>query len=139
MLKKEVDIVLDSIGEEALQALDDATDSAIGRRRILMTKAVGAAWETFCSDKQSVIIQSFRHLGMTLPIDGSADHELHVKGVAGLEVGDWRLMEPVEVEVEDARSSSTIHHQVVPRTYQVEKEMDREGEDYNGLAYDYQT
>lgn len=48
MLKNELDIVLDSMGEEALHALDDATDSAIGRRRILMTKAVGAAWERVC-------------------------------------------------------------------------------------------
>jgi len=36
---------LETIREQALEALDDVTESAVGKRRIIMTWAVGAAWE----------------------------------------------------------------------------------------------
>lgn len=71
---------------------------------------------------------------MTLPIDGSADHELHIKGVAGLQVGDWRESEPGKVQAE-IPPGYRVEHGI----YRVEPEMDREGEDYHGLAYDHQT
>jgi len=45
IIQDELDTVLEKMGEQALEALDDVTESAIGKRRIIMTWAVGAAWE----------------------------------------------------------------------------------------------
>ena len=45
LIRNELDIMLESMGQQALDALDDSSHSAIGRRRILMTHVVGAAWE----------------------------------------------------------------------------------------------
>jgi len=45
LIRNELDTVMESMGQEALDALDNASASAIGRRRIIMTHAVGAAWE----------------------------------------------------------------------------------------------
>lgn len=33
----------------------------------------------------------FRKVGLSLPIDGSADHEFDIKGFAEIEVGDWHI------------------------------------------------
>ena len=38
--------------------------------------------------RQSVI-ENFRMVEMTLPVDGSCDHELKVKGISDIEIGDW--------------------------------------------------
>lgn len=35
---------METMSEKELEALDDVTDSAVGRRRVLMTRAVGEAW-----------------------------------------------------------------------------------------------
>jgi hypothetical protein len=59
-----------------------------------MTRCVGQAWEQFSSTRKEVVVQSFRKLGMSLPIDGSCDAELSIKGLdpevlrSGLK--DWR-------------------------------------------------
>lgn len=31
----------------------------------------------------------FRKVGLSLPIDGSADHEPDIKGFSGIDIGDW--------------------------------------------------
>ena len=38
------------------------------------------------------MVKTFRKLGLTLPVDGSSDRELSVKGIdpSLLEIGDWR-------------------------------------------------
>ena len=36
---------MEARSEKELEALDSVTDSAVGRRRVLMTRAVGEAWE----------------------------------------------------------------------------------------------
>jgi hypothetical protein len=36
---------METMSEKELEALDGVTDSAVGRRRVLMTRAVGEAWE----------------------------------------------------------------------------------------------
>lgn len=55
--------------------------SQIGRRRVITTWAVGEAWERFCKDKQHIIIRAFRAVGLGLPIDGSCDAEISIKGL----------------------------------------------------------
>lgn len=49
--------------------------------RVMMTKCVGEAWEIFNREKRDVIIRSFRCLGIALPIDGSCDNEISIKGL----------------------------------------------------------
>jgi hypothetical protein len=49
--------------------------------RVLMTRCVGKAWEQFYITRQEVVVQSFRKLGLSLPIDGSCDAELSIKGL----------------------------------------------------------
>lgn len=43
LIREELDTVLESMGEEALDALDATSNSAVGKRRIIITHAVGAA------------------------------------------------------------------------------------------------
>lgn len=40
-------------------------------------------------EKSHIITSCFRRLGLALPIDGSCNSELSVKGLQGLWVGDW--------------------------------------------------
>jgi len=40
------------------------------------------AWSQFCKNKEAMIQKAFRDLGVTLPVDGSRDHELQIKGFA---------------------------------------------------------
>lgn len=51
---------------------------------------VGDAWYQFCVEKQDFVKSVFRKVGLSLPIDGSADHELDIKGFAGIVIGDWK-------------------------------------------------
>ena len=57
------------------------TGSKVGRRRIMTTWAVGDAWEEFCRERKEVIQRSFRAVGLSLPIDGSCDNEISLKGL----------------------------------------------------------
>jgi len=47
----------------------------------MMTKCVGDAWEIFNLKNRDVVIRSFRRLGIALPIDGSCDNEISIKGL----------------------------------------------------------
>lgn len=55
-------------------------DSAIGERHIIVCNSVGEAWTIFCSTYRTTIINSFQATGLALPIDGSLDHKLSIKG-----------------------------------------------------------
>ncbi|KAG0135100.1 hypothetical protein HOY82DRAFT_537032 [Tuber indicum] len=56
--------------------------SMVGRRRVAVTWAVGEAWDIFTREKAEVIRNSFRVVGLSLPIDGSEDTKLSIKGLA---------------------------------------------------------
>ena len=45
MLRNVLDELMETMSQEEPDALDDATGSAIGRRRVLMARTVGAARE----------------------------------------------------------------------------------------------
>ena len=45
ILRDVLDGMMEAMSQVELDALDKATDSAIGKRRVLMTRAVGEAWE----------------------------------------------------------------------------------------------
>lgn len=50
---------------------------------------MGEAWDWLHAEKSHLIINFFRHVGISLAIDGSEDSEIRVKGLENLEVGDW--------------------------------------------------
>ena len=45
ILRDALDGIMEAMSQVELDALDKATDSAVGKRRVLMTRAVGEAWE----------------------------------------------------------------------------------------------
>ena len=53
---------------------------SVGDRRVMTTQVVGPAWSQFCKDKEAQ--KAFQDLGVTIPIDGSRDDELQIKGFA---------------------------------------------------------
>ena len=79
--------------------------SMVGRRRILTTWAVGEAWEIFTRERAEVIKKSFRILGLALPINGSCDEEISIKGLdcTYLREGikDWQIGANPEIDLED--------------------------------------
>ncbi|KAG0133660.1 hypothetical protein HOY82DRAFT_538057 [Tuber indicum] len=56
-------------------------ESMVGRRRVLCTWAVGKAWKRFSTNQTHVIEWAFTAVGLSLPIDGSRDSEICVKGL----------------------------------------------------------
>ena len=78
----------------------------MGRRRVAITWAVGEAWEVFSREKAEVVRNSFQVVGLSLPIDGSEDHRLSIKGLAndvlieGLKDWDDREQENANPEVD---------------------------------------
>ena len=67
--------------EAILSTGSQLSGSMIGRRRILSTWAVGEAWERFSNSHASVVQRAFTAVGLTLPIDGSQDSEISIKGL----------------------------------------------------------
>lgn len=60
---------------------DRPGESKIGHRRMMTTWAVGEAWERFCLSWQEVIKRSFTAVGLSLPIHGSRETEMYIKGM----------------------------------------------------------
>lgn len=81
------------------ESVDDFEKWTVGDRRVLTTWCVGDAWYQFGiePEKQEIIRRVFRKVGLSLPVDGSADHELDIKGFQDIEIGDWRQ----ELEIGD--------------------------------------
>lgn len=77
--------------------------SRVRDRRVLLTHWVAEAWDLLHSKYQDTIIAAFRKVGLSLNPDGSEDAEIKIKGLEGMEVGDWRLnldsFEPQQEEV----------------------------------------
>lgn len=94
--------------------------SMIGRRRVALTWAVGEAWERFSTERAEVVHRSFRTVGLSLPIDGSEDHEISIKGLAnhvlveGLR--DWERGNGEREEIVD--SSGTVEKEELDFHYQ---------------------
>ena len=50
-------------------------------RRVLISQWVGEAWEALYRQHKDTIIYSFRKYGISLPIDGSQNSEIHIEGI----------------------------------------------------------
>ena len=59
-------------------------------RRILMTQWIGAAWEIFCHEYTDAIRASFIKCGIALPIDGSQDTLINIRGLYNYSVPPWQ-------------------------------------------------
>jgi hypothetical protein len=59
----------------------------VGDRRVMLTEWVGQAWEDLHKYDSEVIRQAFRNVGLSLPVDGSEDHKIKIKGLPSIEVG----------------------------------------------------
>ncbi|RPB01395.1 hypothetical protein L873DRAFT_1788299 [Choiromyces venosus 120613-1] len=58
-------------------------------KRVMVTHVVPEAWAAFTSEKAELIRKSFHDLGVTLPIDGSKDSEIRIKGFDHINIGNW--------------------------------------------------
>lgn len=94
ILRSLVDDALDLFEQRSGEDLRESSrPSAVEDRRVLVQHCLADAWETFCTTKRELIVSSFRKVGLALPIDGSCDDELSIKGISSedLRVGDWRF------------------------------------------------
>ncbi|RPA95569.1 DDE-domain-containing protein [Choiromyces venosus 120613-1] len=73
-----------------LESMEEFERWSVGDRRITTTFCVGDAFYKFHQEKAEIIWRVFRKVGLSLPIDGSADIELDIKGFTGLTIGNWR-------------------------------------------------
>ena len=73
-----------------LESAEDFEKWTVGDPRVMTTHCVGEAFNQFHSSKSHVIKNSFRKLGLSLPIDGSQDHELDIKGFTSIDIGNWK-------------------------------------------------
>jgi len=73
-----------------LESMAEFEKWTVGDRRVMTTECVGEAFHQFHTERAEVIQRSFRKVGLSLPIDGSADNELDIKGLTNLRIGDWR-------------------------------------------------
>lgn len=55
---------------------------------MMVTHVVGEAWAHFQQEKKDLITKAFRDVGVTLPVDGSQDQDIHIKGFDNIAVGD---------------------------------------------------
>ena len=88
LVEDALDLYEQRMGEDLRES---SRTSAVEDRWVLVQRCLADAWETFCTTKRELIVASFRKVGLALPIDGSCDEELSVKGIPreDLVVGDW--------------------------------------------------
>lgn len=95
--------------DEAIRDCENIGDFekwSVGQWRVLTTCCVGDAWYQFCIEKQDIVKRVFRKLGLSLPIDRSADHEIDIKGFQEIEVEDWSR----DLNEEDQLADVSIEH-----------------------------
>jgi len=73
-----------------LESVDEFEKWTVGDRRVMTTECVGNAFSQFHNEKAEVIRRSFWKVGLSLPINGSRDYELDIKGFTSLAIGNWR-------------------------------------------------
>ena len=86
---------------------------SVGDRRIMITKWVGQAWREFHAEQSHVIVKTFRKVSLSLTIDGSKDHELHVKDIQDIQVGDWTLEKEIPLDEIDDQGGHIVPNSAV--------------------------
>ena len=72
------------------------------QRRILLSQWVGQAWEELSTNKE-MAVRSFRKCGISLPIDGSADQDIHIEGISEYCVRGLDDEDEMEAAMDDDR------------------------------------
>ena len=85
-------------------------------RRILMTKWIGSAWKAFCSNYQETIKASFVKCGIAVPIDGSQDSLIQIRGLTNYHVPAWTS--------NSSLTSKPLHEAVISKDHTSESESD---------------
>jgi len=65
-------------------------------------------------EKCQVIQKSFRDLGVTLPVDGSKDHEIRIKGFNQVAIGDWNKDLPLPLPFHPMESHRLLPIELPP-------------------------
>ena len=81
---------------------------SVGDCRIMLTHWVGQAWKQFYEEHSDTVQKTFCQLGLSLPVDGSQDQDIHIRNLSGIEVGDWHLPEGAEDQVLPERAEDQI-------------------------------
>ena len=92
-INKPLKELLRDLTDQKIFDLESAADFerwTVGDRRVMTTQCVGEAFSQFHTTKANLISRSFHKTGLSLPINGSLDSELDIKGFTNLEIGDWR-------------------------------------------------
>jgi len=57
----------------------------------MTTHVVDRAWKASCQQKQGLFVKAFQDVGVTVPINGSQDGEIKIKGFTAseIDIGDW--------------------------------------------------
>ncbi|KAF8532818.1 hypothetical protein BDD12DRAFT_901616 [Trichophaea hybrida] len=87
-------------------------ESAIAERRILIANSIGEAWKQFSYEKRDLIIHAFQKTGIALPVDGSMDSIISIRGFTAenlVVIGDWQKQlhsngTETEIELDDLNS-----------------------------------
>jgi len=72
-----------------LESAEEFEKWKVDDRRIMTTHGIRKAFYQFHTEKADLIRTSFRKVGLALPIDGTFDHKLDIKGFTDLEIGNW--------------------------------------------------
>ncbi|RPA97235.1 hypothetical protein L873DRAFT_1691456 [Choiromyces venosus 120613-1] len=77
-------------------------------KRIMVTHVVAEAWAAFTSEKGELLRKSFRDLGVTLPLDGSKDDQIRIKGFQHINIGDWTKDLPLPLPLHPMESHRSL-------------------------------
>ena len=106
-LNSEFKQIIDRLQTEPMHTnLESYTENKLtaSDRRILITFWIGTAWEKMC-EKKDMIIRAFRKCGISVPIDGSEDDAINIKGLEDYRVRNIDENESAsEYDTEDSDS-----------------------------------
>jgi hypothetical protein len=118
--------------EEYMDRREDETGTeaekwSVSDKRIMVTHVVADAWKRFCTEKQAVVCKAFQDVGLFLPVDGSQDHLLSIKGFGPdeLQIGDYNQRDD-EIET---------YHELPKIAENEEYELACETSEYKGLLW----
>lgn len=77
---------------------------SVSDKRVMVTHVVATAWKAFCEEKAELVQKAFREVGISLPLDGSCDHEIKIKGFPGLNIGNYNEELPVPAAYQEGQS-----------------------------------
>ena len=108
----------------------------VGERRVMLTEWVSQAWREFHKNliKSELIRKTFRQVGLSLAVDGSEDHELWIKDIPDVQVGDW-TRRPEEISNLAAIGEDEEEEEEEKDDDEEEKDDDEEEKDDDEVEY----